>query len=228
MTRTIWLSIMASVFFTSTAHAITREQREHEQSLTELATQRCNSELIEGNDYKVKAIGDGKVEVSFFGKKGAELNGTFIYSKSAWEGRQRVLLEHQASESKNRRKCIQEEVRSLEKTYKPPIKINESRHRPGDNHGPSLVRGTYSYGGPDLTTNMRRQSYMTIYDEKGCGGRGKGRDKAQCWRKGDGSIVALNQACDTRITYKSEPVFSDCTNIFLPGTDIHVECCFKN
>jgi hypothetical protein len=100
--------------------ALTPQQIAHEKMLTELAKERCDTEQIEGRDYSIKLTADGKVEVSFFGKKGGELKGTFIYTKSEWEGRQRVLQEHQAQENKDRRKCIREELDSLRKSYKPP------------------------------------------------------------------------------------------------------------
>jgi len=100
--------------------SLTPEQIAHEKMLTELAKERCDTEQVEGSNYSVKLIGDGKVEVSFFGKKGGALKGTFIYTKSEWEGRQRVLMEHQASENKDRRKCIKEELNSLRESYEQP------------------------------------------------------------------------------------------------------------
>lgn len=104
----------------SVAFSLTPEQIKHEEMLSKLAKDRCDSEQIEGKDYSIKFIGGGKVEVSFFGKKGGGIKGTFIYNKSEWEGRQRVLRKHQALENKDRRKCIREELMLLRKSYKPP------------------------------------------------------------------------------------------------------------
>lgn len=100
--------------------ALTPQQLQHETQLTELATARCNTEQIEGSDYSIKTRADGNVEVQFFGKKGGEIEGTFVYSKKEWEGRQKVLQEHQANENVNRRECIKEELKSLRDSYTPP------------------------------------------------------------------------------------------------------------
>jgi len=104
----------------TTLLSFTNEQIAHEKILSELAKDRCNTEQIEGSNYSVKVLGDGKLEVSFFGKKGGNLQGTFIYNKNEWEGRQRVLQEHQARENADRRECIKEELESLRSSYKPP------------------------------------------------------------------------------------------------------------
>ena len=101
-------------------YALTPEQFEHEKQLTTLATDRCNTEQVEGDDYSITALADGKIEVKFLGKNRGELKGTFIYDKSEWEGRQRVLKEHQAEENVDRRKCIRDELASLRETYKAP------------------------------------------------------------------------------------------------------------
>jgi hypothetical protein len=116
----IYYTLCIVMLFSSEVLSLTPEQRAHEKQLTELAKERCDTEQVEGKDFSVKLIGDGKVEVSFFGKKGGEVKGTFIFTKSEWEGRQRVLKEHQAQENKDRRKCIREELDSLRKSYKPP------------------------------------------------------------------------------------------------------------
>ena len=110
-----------ALLWNSAALSLTPEQLEHENLLSKLAKERCDSEQIDGHDYTVKLIGDGKVEVSFFGKKGGEIKGKFIYNRSEWEGRQRVLREHQAGENTDRRKCIKDEMKSLRESYKPPI-----------------------------------------------------------------------------------------------------------
>lgn len=112
------------------ALSLTPEQIAHEKILTELAKERCDTEQVEGSDYSIKLIGDGKIEVSFFGKKGGALKGKFIYTKSEWEGRQRVLREHQAQENKDRRKCIKEELNSLRESYMSPKDKSPSDQKP--------------------------------------------------------------------------------------------------
>ncbi len=107
------------IIYFNTASALTQEQIEHEETLTKLATGRCNTEQIEGSDYSVEVLANGKVEVSFFGKKGGEVEGKFVYEKSEWEGRQKVLKEHQVKENTDRRKCIRDELKFLRASYAP-------------------------------------------------------------------------------------------------------------
>ena len=105
------------VIFFNTASALSQEQIEHEETLTKLATGRCDTEQIEGSDYSIKVLANGKVEVRFFGKKGGEVAGKFVYENNEWEGRQKVLKEHQAKENSERRRCIKEELTSLRGNY---------------------------------------------------------------------------------------------------------------
>jgi hypothetical protein len=111
----------AILLATPGAFALTPEQVVHEQTLTEIAAERCRSEFVEGQDYTVKLLGDGKLEVHFIGKKGGDIKGSFVYTKNQWEGRQKVLREHQADETKHFRKCKQEELDFLRKSYSPPV-----------------------------------------------------------------------------------------------------------
>jgi hypothetical protein len=129
--------IISSLFlissWSSTVFSITEEQIQHENFLTQLAKDRCSSELIEGSDYSTKILGDGKVEVSFFGKTGGEVDGTFIYESNEWKGRQRVIKEHQNEENVDHRRCKTEELISLRESYKPPPDtINKSPITYGD------------------------------------------------------------------------------------------------
>ena len=73
---------MISVVFLwwSCALSMSEEQRAHEDALTQIATERCSSEQIEGKDYSIKVLGDGNLEVSFFGKKGVK--GSFIFTRT--------------------------------------------------------------------------------------------------------------------------------------------------
>lgn len=109
-----FLLIPASVF------SFTDEELKHEEALTNIARSRCATEFIEGKDYKIKVLANGNIQVSLLGKKGGGLNGTFEYTREEWEGRQRVLREHQMSDNKDFRKCVREELGSLRKSYKPP------------------------------------------------------------------------------------------------------------
>lgn len=118
-TKTL-LMLTIFVFFPSLVFPLTKEQREHEEGLTEIANSRCDTEQTEGRDYEVKVLANGNVQVSLLGKKGGGIDGTFEYTKSEWEGRQRVLREHQANENSDRRKCIKDELESLRISYKPP------------------------------------------------------------------------------------------------------------
>lgn len=104
----------------SCAIALEQGQLTHENQLTQIATDRCNSEQIEGKNYTIRVLGDGRLEVHFFGKKGGEVKGAFIYTQEQWDGRQRVLRDHQVSENSNRRQCIREELKSLRDSYVPP------------------------------------------------------------------------------------------------------------
>lgn len=118
LARIFYIHLISLIFSSCTAWALTDKQRAHEDTLTAIATQRCNSEQIEGQDYTVKVLADGKIGISFL--KSAGLKGTFIFDKNYWEGRQKVLQEHQAAESADRRKCIREEVDLLRESYDPP------------------------------------------------------------------------------------------------------------
>lgn len=94
----------------------------HEKLLGDIAESNCSSENIEGKDYLVDVRANGDVEVKWLGKKGGKIEGNFIYTKKQWEGRQRVLSEHQASENKDYRKCKITELKYLRET----LKINDS------------------------------------------------------------------------------------------------------
>lgn len=120
MNRGAFLTLASLCLVSYDLLALDSAQIEHENALTRIATERCQSESIEGKDYKITALGDGKVEVQFIGKKGAELSGSFVYTKAAWEGRQQVLREHQAQVTMNFVKCKREELKSLRKSYTPP------------------------------------------------------------------------------------------------------------
>lgn len=108
-------------FWSTIVMGLNDEQKAHENALSQIATERCNSERIEGEDYSIKVLGDGNLEVSFFGKKGGEVNGSFVFTKIQWEGRQDVLKEHQADAAKDFRRCKQEELKFLRESYLPPI-----------------------------------------------------------------------------------------------------------
>ena len=120
MTRLKLVLASYLVLFSIHSYALTEEQIKHETELTTLAKQRCDTELISGKDYKIKVNADGMLEVSFFGKKGGELKGKFVYTKKEWEGRQMVLKENQANENMNRRECLRSELNSLRRSYDPP------------------------------------------------------------------------------------------------------------
>jgi len=113
--------------------AVTPEQIAHENSLTAFAKERCATEQIEGKNYSKKATGDGKIEVSFFGKKGGDLSGKFVYTKEEWKEQNRVLREHQSNENINRRECIRLELKSLRKSYSPPNRSSSSVKELTDN-----------------------------------------------------------------------------------------------
>lgn len=174
----VCLIYLFGVIFFNTASALTPEQIEHEETLTKLATERCNTEQIEGSDYSVKVLANGKVEVSFFGKKGGEVEGKFVYEKSEWEGRQRVLREHQSGENKDRRKCIREELKSLRESYKTPEEtiqeINNSVLEPGTGYIFSSQRTTSGSGSVrdiwwnrlELVPGVEMYSLGTIYSVK--------------------------------------------------------------
>lgn len=112
--------ITVGFFWCSYAIALTPDERAHENELTRIATDRCSSEQVEGENYYIKVLGDGRLEVHFIGKKGGGVKGSFIYTKAQWDGRQRVLQEHQAFDNSNRRQCIREELKSLRDSYVPP------------------------------------------------------------------------------------------------------------
>lgn len=128
-TKKISNAIMISVAFLwwSYALAMSEEQRAHEDALTQIAIERCSSEQIEGKDYSIKVLGDGNLEVSFFGKKGGEVKGSFVFTKNQWEGRQRVLPGDQAVETESFRKCKQEELKFLKDSYRPPASQSDVR-----------------------------------------------------------------------------------------------------
>jgi hypothetical protein len=92
----------------------------HEEALSNIARSRCATEFIEGKDYRIKVLANGNFQVSLLCEKGGGVNGTFEYTREEWEGRQRVLREHQVSDNKDFRKCVREELDSLRKSYKPP------------------------------------------------------------------------------------------------------------
>ena len=116
------LIVLSILTHTGTVAAVSKDQKQHESELQSIAERSCDTEIIEGEDYNIKAIGDGNIEVSFLGKKGGELGAKFVYTKETWEGRQRVRQEEQHDENFNRRKCIKEELNYLRKTYSPPQK----------------------------------------------------------------------------------------------------------
>ncbi len=120
------------LFVATNASAFTEEEIRHEEKLTEIAKSRCDTEFIEGKDFSIKVNANGNFEVSLFGKKGGGLDGTFVYTKEEWEGRQRVLKEHQSSENTSRRKCIREELDSLRERYQPKQKVGEELSIEGD------------------------------------------------------------------------------------------------
>jgi len=128
-TKRISNAIMISVTFLwwSYALAISEEQRAHEDALTQIATERCSSEQIEGEDYSIKVLGDGNLEVSFFGKKGGEAGGTFFFTKNQWEGRQRVLKKDLLPATEGFLKCKQEELKFLRESYRPPALKSDVR-----------------------------------------------------------------------------------------------------
>lgn len=112
--------IAVGFFWCSYAIALTPDERTHEDELTRIATDRCSSEQVEGKNYYITVRGDGRLEVHFIGKKGGKIKGSFIYTKAQWDGRQRVLQEHQALDNINRRQCIREELKLLRDSYVPP------------------------------------------------------------------------------------------------------------
>ena len=62
------IMVVTTLFWWTNAMSIDEEQK-HEDILTEIATNRCNSEFIEGKDYSIKVLGDGKLEISLLGTK---------------------------------------------------------------------------------------------------------------------------------------------------------------
>jgi len=123
----VFFSVIFCLILSPNALSITKEQRHHEKSLTELAKEICSSELIIGKNVKTKVLANGKIEVSFFGKKGGAIDGTFVYDKTEWEGRQRVLQTHQLEANKIHTDCMKEERRILRKNYTPPKDILAKR-----------------------------------------------------------------------------------------------------
>lgn len=119
--------IIVAFFWWSYSLAIDKEQLEHENALTQIAIERCSSEQIEGKDYSIKVLGDGNLEVSFFGKKGGDIKGSFIFTRNQWEGRQRVLPGEQAVETDRFRRCKQEELKFLRDNYRPPASQSDVR-----------------------------------------------------------------------------------------------------
>ena len=115
------IMVVTTLFWWNNAMSIDEEQKKHEDILTEIATNRCNSEFIEGKDYSIKVLGDGKLEISLLGTKGGEIKGSFIVNKNQWEGRQRVLPDDQQKATELFVKCKQEELKFLRDSYKPPL-----------------------------------------------------------------------------------------------------------
>ena len=77
------IMVVTTLFWWTNAMSIDEEQKKHEDILTEIATNRCNSEFIEGKDYSIKVLGDGKLEISLLGTKGGEIKGSFIVNKKS-------------------------------------------------------------------------------------------------------------------------------------------------
>jgi len=115
------LSIIVLFVFFESALALTKEQVEYEKLLTSIAESRCDTELVKGQDYTLEVDANGDFQVRFIGKKGGGIEGAFKYTKSEWDGRQKVLVQHQANENSNRRDCIRSELRFLRDSYQAPV-----------------------------------------------------------------------------------------------------------
>ncbi|MEW8626582.1 MAG: hypothetical protein AB2551_12575 [Candidatus Thiodiazotropha sp.] len=110
---------LASIAYCAMPSAVSAIDIELEDNITRIARERCSSELIKGKDYSMKIDANGDVRVSFLGKKGAGLNGVFLYTREEWEGKERVKLEDQIEKDKAYLKCVQDERKDLSKRYVP-------------------------------------------------------------------------------------------------------------
>ncbi|KDM92288.1 hypothetical protein [Photobacterium galatheae] len=99
------------------SHASLDDFLQRQNAFTEIASSRCNTEWVEGQDYTVNVNADGSVKLNLIGRKGAGLAGGIIFTKKEWEGQQRVIIEDQLEENKGRRDCIGRETEKLDKAW---------------------------------------------------------------------------------------------------------------
>lgn len=144
------------------SYSLDQKQLIHEEQLTNIARSRCDSEQIEGSDYKIKVLGDGKLEISILGKKGGDIQGKLVVEKAAWEGQQQVLREHQAQVTIDRRECIQDELKFLRESYKPPEKTTTPIN-PVEQAATLDIRGNWSASFPAYGEQQQWRFYFDTH-----------------------------------------------------------------
>lgn len=99
---------------------------EVEEKITKISRERCGSEFKEGEDYTMEILANGDVKVSLIGRKGAGLEGSFVYKKNEWKGKPFVKAEDQLAENSDFRTCVKEQSKELMERYSPekPKKMN--------------------------------------------------------------------------------------------------------
>lgn len=112
-----WLAILT--FFVSGSAVAQDLNIALENQITQIARERCSSELIEGKDYTITAQANGDVSVRFIGQKGAGLGGSFVYSKEEWSGKRKVAPADQLEKDKSFQSCVVEQVKDLSLRYVP-------------------------------------------------------------------------------------------------------------
>lgn len=112
-----WSAILAFLLSGSAIAQVINSALENQ--ITQIARERCSSELIEGKDYTITAQANGDVSVRFIGKKGAGLGGSFVYTKEEWSGKRKVAPGDQLEKDKAFQACVVEQVKDLSLRYMP-------------------------------------------------------------------------------------------------------------
>jgi len=79
------------------------------KQVVDSVTSVCRTPDEKGKHWEVEAIGKGDVNLKLLRKiPGVGVEGKISFSKGEWEGVQRVLRDHQASENADYRQCVRE------------------------------------------------------------------------------------------------------------------------
>jgi hypothetical protein len=126
MKKQLMTIVLISTAFMGFSLALAQQftsQEEYERFLTNTAAERCSSENIKGENQEITVFADGNIMVRFLRMIGltGSIGSSVIYTKTQWDGRQRVITNDQLDANRLFVECKKTELRILEERYPFPL-----------------------------------------------------------------------------------------------------------